>query len=129
VFAAAKAGVCYQTVWKHRMNDPDFAEAFDRALEQGVARAKARLIEDKPKQPIDIDGDLDAVEFEPANPELVLKLVREQERWKAGVPRRQRAQVRIASNKEVEAALRKRLKVFVKRERARRAPRRSGEEQ
>jgi hypothetical protein len=127
VFAAAKAGVNYKTVWKHRMKDPRFAEAFDRALDQGVARAKARLIEDKPKQPIDIDGDLDAVEFEPADPELVLKLVREHERHKAGVPRRQqRTRARIASNKEVEEALRKRIRAFVKRERAMRRILRDG---
>src|SRR4051812_42755115 len=28
-FSAAKAGVCHQTVWKHRMKDPRFAADFD----------------------------------------------------------------------------------------------------
>jgi hypothetical protein len=118
VFSAAKAGVCYQTVWKHRMADPDFAEAFDRALDQGVVRAKARLVEDKPKAPIEIEGDLDAIELEPADPELVLRLVGAQARAKAGGRRRQRTRARIATNAEVEAALRKRLAVFARRERA-----------
>ncbi|MFL6856323.1 MAG: hypothetical protein ACJ8EB_00280 [Allosphingosinicella sp.] len=118
VFSAAKAGVCHQTVWKHRMADPDFAEAFDRALDQGVVRAKARLVEDKAKAPIAIDGDLDAVELEPADPERVLRLVGAQARAKAGGRRRQRTRARIATNAEVEAALRKRLAVFARRERA-----------
>jgi hypothetical protein len=118
VFSAAKAGVCHQTVWKHRMADPDFAEAFDRALDQGVVRAKARLVEDKAKAPIEIDGDLDAIELEPADPERVLRLVGAQARAKSGGRRRQRTRARIATNAEVEAALRKRLAVFARRERA-----------
>jgi hypothetical protein len=119
VFAAAKAGVVAQTVWKHRMKDADFAEAFDRALDQGVVRAKARIIEDKPRAPIEIDGDLDADALVAPDPQAVLNMIGRQEAAKAGVPaRRQRTTARIASNAEVEKALAKRIAVFVRRERA-----------
>ncbi len=30
-WAAERAGFNYQTIWKHRMKDPAFADAFDRA--------------------------------------------------------------------------------------------------
>jgi hypothetical protein len=40
--AAAKAGVAYQTVFKHRMKDPAFAADWDVALAQGYARLEAR---------------------------------------------------------------------------------------
>ena len=50
VWSAAKAGFDDSTVWKHRMNDPRFAEAFDRAFEQSVARNKARMLERKARE-------------------------------------------------------------------------------
>lgn len=134
VFSAAKAGVHYRTVWKHRMKDPRFAESFDRALEQGIVRAKARLIEDRPKGPIAIDGDLDEAELEPPDPQIVLNLVREYERAKAGRHKPGRAP-RVASNAEVDAALAKRLKAYWARVRAEErggsgaAPSAEGEEQ
>jgi hypothetical protein len=125
VFSAAKAGFVYQTVWKNRLKDAEFADEMDRALDQGIVRAKARLIEDKIKGRIEVDGDLDEVELEPADPAVVLTLVREHERARAGVRKAGRAP-RVATNAEVEAALRKRLRVFVKRERAMRRVLRDG---
>jgi hypothetical protein len=119
VFSAAKAGVCHQTVWKHRMKDPRFAEAFDRAVDQGIVRAKARLIEDRAKKPIRIGCDVDESELEPPDPQVVLTLIREHERARAGVRKAGRTP-RIATNAEVEKALVKRLALFAKRERARR---------
>jgi hypothetical protein len=118
-FAAAKAGVHYRTIWKHRMKDEAFREAFNLAMEQGIARAQARLIEDKARGPIAVDGDLDDALLEPADPEVVLNLVARLEGAKAGVPaRRQRTTARIASNAEVKKALAKRIAVFARRQRA-----------
>jgi len=119
-FSAAKAGFCYQTVWKHRLKDPRFVEAMDRALDQGIVRAKARLMEDRAKKPIKIGCDLDESELEPPDPQVVLTLIREHERARAGVRKAGRTP-RIATNAEVEKALVKRLALFAKRERARRA--------
>ncbi|MEA3050782.1 MAG: hypothetical protein QOG84_2618 [Sphingomonadales bacterium] len=119
-FSAAKAGVVYQTVWKHRLKDPRFAEAMDRALDQGIVRAKARLLEDRAKKPIRIGCDVDESELEPPDPQVVMLLIREHERARAGVRKVGRTP-RIATNAEVEKALVKRLALFAKRERARRA--------
>jgi hypothetical protein len=57
LWSAEKVGFSDKTVWKHRMNDPPFAEAFDRAFEQSAMRNKARMLERKKKEtPIEIDG-------------------------------------------------------------------------
>jgi len=120
VFSAAKAGVDYRTVWKHRVKDAAFQAAFDVAMEQGSVRAQARLLEDRATGPIDMDGDLDAIALEPPDPVLVLDLVARIEA-KKGAPagRRQKGSIpRIASNAEVEKALAKRLAVFARRQRA-----------
>jgi hypothetical protein len=120
VFSAAKAGVSDKTVWKHRVKDPAFREAFDVAMEQGSVRATARLMEDKATGPIEVGGDLDAVELVPPDPVRVLDLVARIEAKRGGaVARRQKGRVpRIASNAEVEKALAKRLALFAKRQRA-----------
>ena len=120
VFSAAKAGVDYRTVWKHRVKDAAFQAAFDIAMEQGSVRAQARLLEDRATGPIDVDGDLDAIALEPPDPVRVLDLVARIEA-KRGAPsaRRQKGSMpRIASNAEVEKALAKRLAVFARRQRA-----------
>jgi hypothetical protein len=115
VFSAAKAGFCHQTIWRHRMNDAAFREAFDAALEQGIVRAKASLLEMKAKEgPIEIGGDLDDIELVPPDPATVLTLVREYERARSGVRKRGRAP-RVASEAEVDAALAKRLAAYSKR--------------
>jgi hypothetical protein len=68
--AAKMAGVHHKTAFRHRMNDPDFAEAWDRALEQGYARIEAKLLEQKAKgEPIRIRGDLVAPETEEVSDE------------------------------------------------------------
>lgn len=120
VFAAAKAGVHYKTVWKHRVKDAGFREAFDVAMEQGTVRAKARLMEDKASAPIEVDGDLDSIELVPPDPAFVLDLVARFEARKAGAaPARQKGRTpRTASNEEVEKALAKRLALFARRQRA-----------
>jgi hypothetical protein len=118
LFSAAKAGVRHQTVWKHRLKDPSFAETMDRVLDQGVVRAKARLLEDRAKTPITIDCDIDESELEPPDPQVVMLLIREHERARAGIRKAGRTPT-IATNAEIEKALAKRLALFSKRERAR----------
>lgn len=117
-WSADRAGIAYQTVWKHRMNDPGFAEDYDRALDQGVARVRAKLIETKIKaKPIEIDGDFDAPELDEIDPQIGLTILREHG-WglsgpsPAGRPRKAGRAPRAASNAEVRAALVKRLEAF-----------------
>lgn len=59
--AARKAGVNYRTPYRTRMNDAAFAEAWDRALEQGYARLEAKLLEAQFRQ---ASGEVE--EFHPA---------------------------------------------------------------
>lgn len=42
--AAAEAGVAESTVKRHRLRDPAFAEAFDRALGDGYSRLESRIL-------------------------------------------------------------------------------------
>ncbi|HZG07585.1 MAG TPA: hypothetical protein VEZ70_01235 [Allosphingosinicella sp.] len=44
-WAARKAGFHYRTVLRHRADDEAFRERFDRALEQGLVRVRAWLLE------------------------------------------------------------------------------------
>ncbi|TMJ15699.1 MAG: hypothetical protein E6G94_06275 [Alphaproteobacteria bacterium] len=118
VFSAQQAGIGYQTVWKHRMKDPAFAEAFDLASEQGVARAVARQREDKIREgAITIDGDLDPGMIEPADPKTVLLLVREYERARHG-RRKVGRRPTVATNEEVDKWLATRLAAYSRRVRA-----------
>ena len=99
------------------MNDPDFAEAFDRALEQGTARVRAKLIESRDKgEPIEIGGDREAPELDGIDPQVALSLLREHERMRGGPPagfgRKQGRRPRVATNAEVRSALVKRLRAF-----------------
>jgi hypothetical protein len=118
VWSAAKADVSYKTVWKHRMADPLFAAAFDRAQEQGVARAKALLLEGRrARKPIAVDGDWEAAELDDFDPALLAKIVFDHERRLARGPQRGKAPA-AASNADVEAALAKRLALLTARARA-----------
>src|SRR5438046_3338750 len=58
--SARRAGVGYSTVFDHRMDDARFAEAWDRALEQGYARLEAKNLEMQFEQaagpPMEFDG-------------------------------------------------------------------------
>jgi hypothetical protein len=120
-WSADRAGIAYQTVWKHRMNDPRFAEAYDRALDQSVARVRAKLVETRIKaKPIEIDGDFDAPELEDVDPQIGLAILREHG-WgltgpsPLGRPRKAGRAPQVASNAEVRAALVKRLEAFGER--------------
>lgn len=111
-WAAERAGFNYKTVWKHRMNDPAFAEDYDRAEEQAVARLRAKRLETK-RKPLKrgIEGDWDAPEMDDIDPILAAQLLREHD-GKAGRPRKTRRTPRVASNAEVRAALVKRLAAY-----------------
>jgi hypothetical protein len=126
LWSAQKVGFSDKTVWKHRMNDPRFAEAFDRAFEQSVVRNKARMLERKAK-PIALDGGVGEAELEDCDLEKAWPLIVEIERSKArnggggpplGRPRNRGRAPRVASNAEVREALEKRLRAFGRRMRA-----------
>jgi hypothetical protein len=146
--SAEKAGICYQTVFRHRMKDEAFAEAWDQALQQGYARLEARLLQEvhapgfgpsgtlpeggpstafggppphpaKPgREEYEIAGDLDDAEVEERfDPQLAMLLLREHARRLPGSADKGKAGAmpRVASNREIAAALTKRLKAFALR--------------
>jgi hypothetical protein len=125
-WSAQKIGFSDKTIWKHRMNDPRFAEAFDRAFEQSVARNKARMVERKAKErPIAMDGGAGESELEDCDLDRAWALIVEIERAKgrgggapAGRPRRSGRAPQAASNAQVRAELEKRLRAFARRVRA-----------
>jgi hypothetical protein len=45
--AAEAAGVCRETVYRHRMRDPEFAAAHQAALETGYARLEAEVLQQR----------------------------------------------------------------------------------
>jgi hypothetical protein len=124
-WSAELAGFCHKTVLRHRMNDPDFAEAFDRALEQGYARLEAKRLETK-RQPLaeGIEGDWEPPDMPEMDPERMDAILRERGRQLAAIAagggrRRQGRAPRVASNAEVREALVGRLAAFRARIRAR----------
>jgi hypothetical protein len=126
VWSAAKAGFSDKTIWRHRMNDPCFAEAFDRAFEQSVVRNKARMLERRIKETaIAIDGGIGEAELEDCDPAKAWPLIVEIERAKGrgggaplGRPAKAGRPPRVASNAEVRRELEKRLCAFGRRLRA-----------
>ena len=76
--SAEAAGVCESTVYRHRAKDPDFAAAFQQALETGYARLEAEALRQRLEaQRLLREGVLPAGEI-PAEFERVLKLL---QRW------------------------------------------------
>jgi hypothetical protein len=131
--AARRAGVGYSTVFNHRAKDARFAEAWDRALEQGYARIEAKLVEMQFEQAagpaIEFDGAFEPPDAKLVDPEMALQLLKQH---KAEVTRirAERAQrenprgrgrikrtpthdrERIASDAEMRRALVKSLQAF-----------------
>lgn len=128
VWSAEKVGYSDKTVWKHRMNDRRFAEAFDRAFEQSLMRNKARMVERKAKEgPIEVDGGIGEAELGDCDLETAWPLIVEMERAKGrgsgggapvGRPRNRGRMPKAASNAEVRKELEKRLRAFGRRMRA-----------
>lgn len=119
LLSAEKAGVAYQTVFKHRMRDPAFAAAWNEAVQQGYARIEAELVQAATQAPpIKLAGDLDPVAEGAPTPDKqlmmdLLKANRErlrlaEARDKGGAPRGGRP----ADEAELRAALVRRLVVF-----------------
>jgi hypothetical protein len=127
-WSARQAGFNYKTVLKHRMKDEAFAEAYDRALEQGVARVRAQLLETRIAEdaaaPIGIEGDWDVPAMQPVEPERAMLLLRAHggylagRRAGAGEARKQGRRPRVATYEEVRVAVAKGLAAFEKRVRA-----------
>jgi hypothetical protein len=139
--AAAKAGVAYQTVFKHRMKDEAFAERWDRALAQGYARLEARLLQHvhapglgAPPHPAPADAGVDPLPRrgeglevrvldeelaeEHFDPQLALQLLREHARRLPGSAdkgKAQRTTAQSATSREIAEALERRLKAFAVR--------------
>jgi hypothetical protein len=120
-FAAEQAGVCRQTVSKHRLADPAFAERYKEALSLAVPDLQARLLSYLQGRPtLNIAGDLEPPDDQAFDPQLALQILRELSRispdGKAGAPLKQGRAPRVATNEEVEAALLKALKALGLRE-------------
>jgi hypothetical protein len=121
-FAAEQAGVCRQTVSKHRLSDPVFEAGYREAVMLCVPDLQARLhshVQGKPK--LDAAGGLAAPDEEDFDPQLALQILRELQRFHGaiaadgGAPGRglkKGRRPRTATNEEVRAALVKRLAVF-----------------
>jgi hypothetical protein len=116
-FAASQAGVCRQTVSKHRLSCPEFEEAYRRAVELAVPDLQARLfayLNGRPK--LDLHGELEPPDEDKFDPQLAIQILREQQRMMrgsvAGGPLKPGRTPRVASNEEVRAALTKRLAAF-----------------
>ena len=119
-FSAVQAGVNYKTVCRHRMNDPVFAAGWNEALEQSLARLKARLLETPAKEArIGIEGDWDAPPIAELDVEQALRVLAALERAVAdmgsGLGRPTGAPPRVASNAEVRESLVRALKAFGER--------------
>lgn len=127
-WSARQAGFNYKTVLKHRMNDPVFAEAYDRALRQGFARLLGQQLETEiaagEEAPIGIEGDRDVPAMQKMDPDRAILLLREHGRYLAGKEagageaRKQGRRPRVATGEEVRAAMAKALAAFEKRVRA-----------
>lgn len=123
--SAEKAGVAYQTVYKHRRKDAAFAEAWDEALAQGYAALEAGLLSDAVaaeigNDGIEEDGGSSAPATSPLTFEQRMALLREYRRADGGrgprlVGKHPPLPPHIASPEEAEAALIKRLKHFAMR--------------
>ena len=129
-FAAEQAGVCRQTVSKHRLADPAFEAAYAQAVMLCVPDLQARLhsyVLGRPK--LDAAGGLAPPDEEAFDPQLAIQILRELQRYHAmiagggsagagsggggtGRALKRGRRPRTATNAEVKAALVKRLVVF-----------------
>jgi hypothetical protein len=130
--AARRAGVGYSTIFYHRARDARFAEAWDRALEQGYARLEAKLVEMQFEQAagpaIEFDGAFEPPDAKLTDPEMALQLLKqhkaevtriraERSAEEARSSRRRKKSrsyehERLASDAEVRRALIKGLEAF-----------------
>ncbi len=119
--SARQAQVDNTTVYRARMNDAAFAEAWDRALDQGYARLEAKLLEMQfeaiEDEPIDFDPAFEPPDPKLISPDMAMQLLRH---YQGSTTRGRRladaaaetAGERLASDAEVRTALAKRLRAF-----------------
>ena len=123
--SAEKAGITYQTVYKHRRKDTAFAEAWDEALAQGYAALEAGLLADAIAAEIaktaetGVEGEAPPAQS-PLSFEQRMALLKEYRRVDGnrgprGVGKAPSQSPYIATPAEAEAALIKRLKHFAMR--------------
>lgn len=120
-FAAEQAGVCRQTVSRHRLSDPEFAARYGEALALAVPDLQARLLAYLQGRPtLNVVGELEPPDDAAFDPQLALQILRELNRMQqgagAGVPLKRGRAPRVASNEEVEAALLKAVNALGLRE-------------
>ena len=123
--SAEKAGIAYQTVYKHRRKDAAFAEAWDEALAQGYAALEAGLLADaiaaEVAKAAEDAGEGDASpDSSPLNFEQRMALLKEYRRAEGGrgpraVGKAPSVPPHIASPAEAEATLIRRLRHFAMR--------------
>ena len=110
--SADAAEVTVQCVYKQRMKDGAFREAWGRALEQGYARLEAMLLERAARaEPVEVEGDL-VLSEEPFDRELAIHLLREHKKGLAGIPRAPQPALKSAEWSEVETYFIARLKAL-----------------
>jgi hypothetical protein len=108
-WAAEEAGIRRQTVSKHLMSDPEFAAAYEQALDVSRLRLKGALVEiKKPEKPIVIDGEVEVPDTDMPF-EKAIAVLREFER-EAKLGRKAGRAPRVASNAEVMNELTRRVK-------------------
>lgn len=78
--AAEAAGVSTATICRHRQRDPDFAEAYQRALELGYARLEAEAVRQRLEAQCKLREDILPAGEIPQEFERVLKLLQRFER-------------------------------------------------
>jgi hypothetical protein len=117
--AARKVGISQATAYRNRMSDPDFAEAWGRALEQGYVRLETKLLEmqfEAVENPLEFDPGFDpATDFPDqtlTDPETALALLRQHRANSAKGRSSGMPGGRVATDAEVRLALVKRLKAF-----------------
>jgi hypothetical protein len=77
-FSAEQAGITPKTVFRHRMKDRAFHDAWEQALDSGYARIEAKIIETMIEaKPIEIDGELDVPELEIRDPAVFQAMLKE----------------------------------------------------
>ena len=118
-FAARQVGVSQSTAYRNRMSDPDFAEAWGRALDQGYVRLEIKLLEmqfEAVDDPLEFDPGFDPEADFPdqrlVDPPTAMALLRQH---RANSPKGRASGypgARVASDEEVRLALAKRLKAF-----------------
>jgi hypothetical protein len=124
-FSAKQAGVCRQTVSKHRLSDTEFEASYRQAIALALPDLQARLfayLKGRPK--LNIHGEFEPPDDEDFDPQLALQILREQQRMMAAQERapgralKKGRMPRVATNEEVEAALTKALKALAARKKA-----------